>query len=338
MSTIDKIISSSGINQGTSSVNLSGKSFQYYDSSTDTANLLSEVSGVTQSRFDDTQYYSQTTNKTAVVISYSNDASLYSDDSVTWNTGVSLPSSSTWTDVTQGAGKFVAVAYNTDKLAVRQTLTWSAETLPSTDQWGYIFYAKNKFIVNVNNGTKYLSSPIDLQTWTTGTLPSNSTWINMQYGKDNYLIAINGSSNYATSSDLSTWTLRSNSNTLSYKQVAFINNQFFLVAETTDKLLYSSDAINWSTATLSGSYAWRNLAHGKNIYVIIAQNNSKYNTSADGITWTERTFLSGQWKDIVYKNNNFNIIADGGSVLLTSPDGLTWTQRTVPTKGWSAIA
>ncbi len=338
MSTIKKIISASGINQGTTSINLSGRSFQYYDSSTDTPNLLSDVSGVTQSRFDDTQYYNQTTNKTAVVISYSDDKTLYSDDSVTWHTGVSLPSSATWIDVTQGAGKFVAVAYNSDKLAVRQTLTWSAETLPTSEQWGSIFYSKEKFIVNVNNGTKYLSSPIDLQTWTTGTLPSNSTWTNMQYGKDNYLIAIDGSSNYATSSDLSTWTVRSNSNSLSYKQVKFLNNKFFLVAESTNKLLYSGDGISWSTSTLSGSHLWRNIAHGKNIYVIIAQNNSKYNTSEDGITWTERTFLSAQWKDITYKNNSFNIIGDGSSVLLTSPDGITWTQRTVPVKSWVAIS
>ena len=90
MSTIDKIISSSGINQGTTSVNLSGRSFQYYDSSTNTADTLSEVSGVTENRFDDTQYYSQSTTKTAVVVSYNDDASLYSNDTVTWNTDVSL--------------------------------------------------------------------------------------------------------------------------------------------------------------------------------------------------------------------------------------------------------
>ena len=55
--------------------------------------------------------------------------------------GPTLPSSAGWYGVTYGNGKFVAVAYDSDKTAYSTDgINWTAATMPSSSGWYDITY------------------------------------------------------------------------------------------------------------------------------------------------------------------------------------------------------
>ena len=101
--------------------------------------------------------------------------------------GSTMPSSSNWSSVTYGNGRFVAVgngsntaAYSTDGI------TWTAATLPSSGSWSSVTYGNGRFVA-VGNGSNTAAYSTDGITWTAVTMPSSGHWISATYGNGRFV-------------------------------------------------------------------------------------------------------------------------------------------------------
>ena len=116
---------------------------------------------------------------------------------------ITLPSSVSWYSVTYGNGKFVAVAYDSDKAAYSTDgITWTLATLPSSAYWRSVTYGDGKFVavaggINYDNRVAYSEDGI---TWTLATLPSSVGWYSVTYGNGKFVAVASNSDKAAYSS------------------------------------------------------------------------------------------------------------------------------------------
>jgi len=102
------------------------------------------------------------------------------DNGATWNR--TTISSGNWQSVCFGAGRFVAVSYNTNKVAYSDDgTTWQDATLPNSRNWSYVAYG-NGLYVTCAYGTNVAAYSADGITWTEVTLPSIANWNCISYG------------------------------------------------------------------------------------------------------------------------------------------------------------
>ena len=152
------------------------------------------------------------------------------------NTGgiTTLPSIDDWFSVCYGNGKFVAIAYNSNKAAYSTDgIHWTATTLPSSAYWRSVCYGNGKFVAVVFN-SNIAAYSIDGITWTAATLPSDATWFSVCYG-DGKFVAVTYNSNIAA---------------------------------------YSTDGINWISSTLPSDASWSSVCYGNGKFVTVAGNDS----------------------------------------------------------------
>jgi hypothetical protein len=133
-----------------------------------------------------------------VAVASSSNKVTYSTDGINW-IAATLPSSTTWRNVTFGNGKFVAVngeRYSSGNAAAYSTngINWTAATLPSSGEW-YVTYGNGKFVA-INGGSRtnldgsnkaaYSTNGIN---WTAATLPSNMSawWYSIAYGNGKFV-------------------------------------------------------------------------------------------------------------------------------------------------------
>ena len=113
---------------------------------------------------------------------------------------ITLPSSANWCSVTYGNGKFVAVAYNSDKAAYSTDgITWTLATLPSSTYWCSVTYGNGKFVAVASNSNKAAYSA-DGITWTLATLPSSVGWYSVTYGDGKFVAVASNNDKAAYSS------------------------------------------------------------------------------------------------------------------------------------------
>ena len=117
----------------------------------------------------------------------STDVAYSTEGGETWsNEGAALPSSSSWTSVCYGGGKFVAVgkgvaAYSTDGM------TWEQSSI-SDHSLVSICYGAGKFVV-VLSSSDVGAYGTDGINWTKMTLPTSTDWQSVCYG-DGVFVAI----------------------------------------------------------------------------------------------------------------------------------------------------
>ena len=183
-----------------------------------------------------------------------------------WTSGGSLPSSANWASVTYGDGKFVAVAYASNKSAYSTDgINWTASTLPSSAYWASVTYGDGKFVAvaYISNQAAYSTDGIN---WTASTLPSEARWRSVTYG----------------------------------------DGKFVAVAQSSDKPAYSTDGINWTASTMPSSATWRSVTYGDGKFVAVAYSSSQAAYSSDGINWTETTLpSSANWASVTYGDGKF---------------------------------
>ena len=109
------------------------------------------------------------------------------DNGATWAATGALPASTTWSAISFGANRFVAVARGTVNAAVStNALTWTASTLPTSANWNCIDYSNDGFLVIADGSTSALTSFTgETGTWTDRVLAASATWEEVAAGSFN---------------------------------------------------------------------------------------------------------------------------------------------------------
>ena len=246
--------------------------------------------------------------------------------------GSTMPSSSNWSSVTYGNGRFVAVgngsntaAYSTDGI------TWTAVTMPSSGHWISATYGNGRFVAVASRDTTAAYST-DGITWTAVTMPSSGHWSFVTYGNGKFVAVAYGSNTAAYSTDGITWTAATMPSSSGWKFGTYGNGKFVAVTDNRNKAAYSTDGITWTAVTMPSSGSWSSVTYGNGRFVAVGNGSNTAAYSTDGITWTAATLpSSGSWSSVTYGNGRFVAVA-------YSTDGITWTAATLPSSGsWSSV-
>ena len=186
-----------------------------------------------------------------------------------------LPAYKGWPVVTYGNGKFVTIAFNSDKAAYSADgINWTNATLPVSANWSGLTYGNGKFVAVAGNSTTVVYSTDGIN-WVTAKLPVYAYWAHITYG-DGKFVAIDISSNIAAySADGINWERITLPVSANWNGLTYGNGKFVAVTYNNDIAAYSADGINWEKTTLPFSSAWRCVTYGNGIFVSVALNSDK---------------------------------------------------------------
>lgn len=227
----------------------------------------------------------------------------------------SLPSLANWQSVCYGNGKYVAVAYESNKAAYSTDgITWTETTLPSSAKWCSVCYGNGKFVAVAGNSDTAAYST-DGVTWTVARSIPDASWLSVASGDGKFVAVASNGAIYST--DGITWSLVPMSPSCSsyaWQSVTYGNGKFVMVAEGSDAAAYSTDGINWTRVTLPLSASWCSVTSGNGKFVAVARNSATAAYSTDGITWTVATMpSSASWRSVAYGNGKFVAVANGSN-------------------------
>jgi hypothetical protein len=232
--------------------------------------------------------------------------------------------------VTYGDGRFVAVAYSSDK-AVCSTdgINWIETTLPTSSLWESVTYGDGKFVAVAFRSDKAVYSTDGIN-WIETTLPFTLYWRSVTYGGGKFVAVSNDNdSAFAYSTDGINWESGFLPVGSSWESVTYGDGKFVAVAHNGNKAVCSTDGINWTETTLPISRLWESVAYGDGKFVVVGSGN-KAVYSTDGINWTETTLpTSMNCKSVIYGGDKFVVV--GGGKAVYSFDGINWTETTLPT-------
>jgi len=247
---------------------------------------------------------------------------MYSQNGTTWAAAgatVALASAS-WTKLTYGNGRWVAVANGTATSTTTDALTWTPGTITSSN-WTSVCYGNSTFVA-VASGTATSASSATGTAWTYSTLPSNTTWTSVAYGAWGgtvspavsptygiFVAVASGGTVAASSIDGgSTWVARTLPASATWSSVTFGNGRFVAIASGSTITAYSKDGINWvqSPTGMPTSQAWARVSYGQGLFFATATGSTNIAaTSEDGITWTSRTLTAtASWPAVAFGNIN----------------------------------
>ena len=254
-----------------------------------------------------------------------------------------LPAERNWRSVSYGAGKFVAVAYGSNKGAYSTDgITWTEMTLPASRNWRSVTYGNGKFVAVASDSDKGAYSTDGIN-WMELTLPASRYWQSVTYGNDRFVVVVLSSDKGAYSLDGVNWVDFTMPATRSWKSVTYGNGKFVAVAYDSDKGAYSTDGITWTEFTMPASRDWQSVTYGNDRFVVVADTRysevAKGAYSMDGISWTEMTMPNNDWMSVTYGDGRFIAVAyDSDSIVIGSPDGTKWNEWTLPANGyWQSV-
>lgn len=244
-----------------------------------------------------------------------------------------LPASRKWKSVTYGDGKYVAVAFESDKGAYSTDgITWTEMSMPVSQQWTSVTYGNGKFVAVAGNSDKGAYST-DGISWTEMSIPTNKLGYDITYGNDKFVAVARNSNMSAYSTDGITWTTTTLPLKKDWQSVTYADGKFVALAYISDKGLYSTDGITWTESTIAKNY-WKSVTYGNGKFVAVAsssQNGSLGAYSTDGISWSTMTLPStGAWVSVTYGDGKFVAIKFDTDKGAYSADGISWTEFTLP--------
>ena len=262
------------------------------------------------------------------------------------NLKISLPSDKTWSSVTFGNNRFVAVASHSNIAAYSDDgITWTQTGLPSSEEWSSIVFGNNRFVV-VADFSKIAAYSDDGITWTQTELPSDVYCSSVTFGNNRFVAVpkhstiLDKSSNIAVYSDDGiTWIQTTLPSAEQWSSVAFGNGCFIAVVNYSTIAAYSYDGITWTQINLPSDVYCSSITFGNNRFVAVASHSNIAAYSDDGITWTQTELPSSeQWSSVVFGNNRFIAVASNSNIAAYSDDGITWTQTELPSsQSWSSV-
>ena len=263
------------------------------------------------------------------------------------NLKMSLPSTSSWSSVTFGNNRFVAVASGFNIAAYSDDgITWTQTELPSSEEWNSVTFGNNRFvaIADFSNIAAYSDDGI---TWTQTELPSKVYCALVTFGNNRFVAVPKHSprpgenSNIAVYSDDGiTWTQTTLPTAEQWTSVTFGNGCFVAVTDWSNIAVYSYDGITWTQISLPSNAYCSSVTFGNNHFVGVASGHNTAVYSDDGITWTQTELPStSSWISVAFGNNRFIAIASNSNIAAYSDDGITWTQIELPSsEQWISVA
>ena len=233
-----------------------------------------------------------------------------------------MPTSSNWSNLCYGNGKYVANGYDTETAAYSTDgVNWIQADMPSSGYWESVCYGNGKFVAIEGNGQRngfaYSTNGIN---WTKGTLPSSQSWHSVCYGNGKF-VAVGWRTNiFIYSSDGINWTKGTLPSIQNWECVCYGNDKFVTIARESNKSAYSTDGINWTEGTMPSNQTWASVCYGDGKFVALSYS-AIFNYSTDGINWAEDTLSNSTNGDICYGNGKFIINRTGSSLyyLIYSP-------------------
>ncbi len=219
-----------------------------------------------------------------------------------WSVGYST---SSWSAITYGDGRFLAVSSQGYFNISENGENWSWGIMPDLNSYSDVVYGNGLFVAISNNGSSQIKTSSDGSNWTSHTAPEANYWTSITYG-NGLFVAVSSSG--------------------------------------TNKVMTSPDGINWTSRFVPGDDLYASITYGNGLFVAVAAlgSSGRVATSPDGITWTNRTAASTniQWWEVIYGGGQF--VAVSNSLLLnsvmTSPDGINWTiQTAAEANNWVGI-
>ena len=256
-----------------------------------------------------------------------------------------LPASRKWNRVTYGDGKYVAVAFDSDKGAYSTDgITWTEMSMPANRRWFGVTYGNGKFVAVASQIDKGAYST-DGITWTEMTLPASRRWEALTYGDGKFVSVAVNSMYGAYSTDGITWTEMTLPAKKDWSSVTYGDGKFVAVSNSVSLMgAYSIDGITWTETTLTSKLNWRSVTYGNGKFVALAANTQTSSSSlcaysTDGINWTGTNLSSsGSWVSITYGDGKFVAIIFNTDKGAYSADGISWTEFTLPaSSSWQAV-
>lgn len=248
----------------------------------------------------------------------------YSTDGISWT---QITVSGSWSGITYGNGKFVAVgnsSRNNNNLAYSPDgINWIPN--PINGVWNGVTYGKDKFVAVGSDGIIAYST--DGSSWIQTTVGSNR-WTSIIYGNGMFVAV--GSNIRAYSTDGIKWTQIKASG--GWAGVTYGNGKFVAVGSS-GIIAYSIDGISWTQITASGN--WTSVTYGNGVFVTGNNGSGKVAYSTDGISWETAPINIYYLSDITYGNGKFVAVGFSG-VIAYSTDGINWTQITV-SGDWAGV-
>jgi len=257
-----------------------------------------------------------------LAIPSSGTTTMYSTNGTTWAAagGTVALASASWTSLTYGNGRWVAVSNGTATSTTTDALTFTAGTITSGN-WTSVCYGNSTFIA-VASGTSTAAISASGTAWTYATLPSSTTWTGVAYGAWGgstspavsptygiFVAVASGGTVAASSIDGgSTWVARTLPASATWSSVTFGNGRFVAIASGSKITAYSKDGITWvqSPTGMPVSQTWAHVEYGQGLFFATATGSTNIAaTSEDGITWTSRTLTAtASWPTVSFGNNN----------------------------------
>jgi hypothetical protein len=121
------------------------------------------------------------------------------DNGNTWLTS-SLPVSADWVKVKHGANNFIAIAENTDKIAISlDGQTWVIRTVTASLEWSDIAYGNDHLIIIAKNSDEFTVSEDDGNTWNILAAPATDDWSHIIFANRKFvLFSGTGSATYSS--------------------------------------------------------------------------------------------------------------------------------------------
>ena len=92
---------------------------------------------------------------------------------------------------------YVAVANGNSAAYSTDGITWTASTMSSSTQWSSITYGDGKFAaLATSGGGNSAAYSTDGVNWTASTLPSNELWLSITYGGGKFVEVADGSQSH----------------------------------------------------------------------------------------------------------------------------------------------
>lgn len=255
---------------------------------------------------------------------------------------VNMPTTGTWSGVTYGNGKFVAVERNTDNGAYSADgENWSTFSLPFSAQWESVAYGAGRFVAVASASSRKAAYSTNGTTWNETSLPRSGAWVSVAYGDGKFVSADTTGSIYSTNGTL--WSegydftsdLSFIPQNLIHSGTGFlclggqVESASSVPVKTLPKMYYSSnyssDGGVWHpiSYTVDGS-AFYGGAYGEGTTVVLAD--SILPIYSDGSTWYTGNDLEeiGTYYGVAYGDGMFVAMPYSGNRFIFSEDGINW--------------
>jgi hypothetical protein len=244
-----------------------------------------------------------------------------------------------FTDVSYGAGLYVAVGLVGQIWSSPDAITWTQRTSGTTSNLSDIAYANGRFIAVgslVGGFPPNIVYSDDGITWSPAVTAPYIALTGVSYGAGRWVVVGNNTAGISTDNGVN-WTYTGSITPLFFAQGVSFGNGSFLAVSSVGLLSISSDGTTWTEVQPSTTGGFLDVAFGNQRFVALQGNGAVW-VSDTGFTWTKTRNADNQvWRTISYGDGWFVAFADlsGGDNVMSSISGDGWiTQTGVPNYAW----